>query len=242
VFVAMGERGTRSAKVEDVVENPGKTGSDVGSQTPTPRPVELGSDGSNAVKPAVGSGGSNAGSDVPVDAAGVGSASDDRAVAPKTPGSNRRPTKSPPPKRAVVAAAADDKDPKALMKQGKALEKTGDWDQARSLYQKLEKIKGYQGPALYMQAWAAFSANDTDDAVKLAMRAASVPGTQKTEAKFLYGDALYRQGEYKRAKDIFVGLYKMQSGDSKATAQRKIAACNQKLKLSESDGILGGGP
>ncbi|MBL0216145.1 MAG: hypothetical protein IPQ07_19960 [Myxococcales bacterium] len=105
------------------------------------------------------------------------------------------------------------------------------------MYMKLEKIKGYQAQAIYKQAWAAFSGQDTDEAVRLAARAAAMPGTQKTEAKFLYGDALYRQGAYDRAKDIYIGLYKQTAGDDKAKAQRKVAACNQKLNKSDGDGL-----
>jgi TolA-binding protein len=65
-----------------------------------------------------------------------------------------------------------------------------------------------------------------------------MPGAYKTKAMFLYGDALYRQGAFKRAKDIFIGLHKKLAGDEKATAQRKVAACNRALKLPESDGVV----
>jgi hypothetical protein len=236
VFVAMGERGTRSAKVEDVTSSKPVVGTGsqqaLGSELAAPAAT----DGSNAI-------GSNPGSDVAIDPAvpmsdpalppGVGS-SDKTVVTPKPP--NKRPNKPGPPKRAVIAAA-DEKDPKALIKQGKALEKAGEWSHARGVYQKLEKLKGYQGPALYMQAFAAYSANETGDAVRLAIRAASLPGTQKTDAKFLYGDALFRQREYKRAKDVFIGLFKMIDGDARATAQRKITACNRALKLPDGDGL-----
>jgi len=141
------------------------------------------------------------------------------------------------PKRHV--AVADANDPKELIKQGQAFEKAGEWEQARAVYARLEKVKGYAARALYMQAWAAFSANDTDDAALLAQRAASTAtGAQRTDALFLYGDALYRQGNYRRARDIFIGLHKQLSGDQKATAQRKIAACNRALNLPESDGLV----
>ena len=230
VYVAVGERGQRAAsKAEDVaakaVAAPDVTkgsdeakGSDQRATTPpTDRdaggPAESGSGGSGVADAISGS---------------------DSSVA-KQP--NKRPPKATPPKKQV--AIVEEKDPKALIKQGKALEKSGDWEQARGVYQKLEKFKAYQGQAVYMQAWAAFVANDTDDAVQLSMRAANLPGAQKTDAKFLYGDALYRQGEYTRSKDIFVGLYKMLSGDAKATAQRKIAACNKMLKLPDGAGISG---
>jgi Flp pilus assembly protein TadD len=136
-----------------------------------------------------------------------------------------------------VIAAADEKDPKSLMKAGKAYEKAGDYAEARSTYEKLAKIKGYGGRALYLQAWSAFLANDTTAAEKLAQAAITAPGDQKTDAKFLYGDALFRRGEYKRAKNVFVSLYEMSQGDPKAQALKKIAACNRELGLPEGDGI-----
>jgi serine/threonine protein kinase/TolA-binding protein len=136
-----------------------------------------------------------------------------------------------------VVSAADEKDPKALMKAGKALEKSGDYNEARAVYEKLAKIKGYAGRALYLQAWTAFLANDTASAEKLAQAAITAPGDQKTDAKFLYGDALFRRGEFKRAKNIFVALYEMSQGDAKAQALKKIAACNRELNLAEGDGV-----
>jgi serine/threonine protein kinase len=143
--------------------------------------------------------------------------------------------KKPPP--AAPASQVDDKDPKALLKEGKSLEKAGNYEQARLVYQKLERIKGYQGQAQYLQAWAAFQANDNDSAIALSRKAAEGGGPNQTEALFLYGDALYRNGEYQRAKNIYNGLRKKVTGDARATAIKKIAACNKALHLAESDGI-----
>jgi len=74
--------------------------------------------------------------------------------------------------------------------------------------------------------------------VQLAAEAARQPGAFKTPAMFLYGDALYRLHEYDRAKNIYVGLRKGLSGDERATASKKIAACNKALKLPDADGVL----
>jgi tetratricopeptide (TPR) repeat protein len=153
----------------------------------------------------------------------------DRKPDGKKPGA--RPVRRPP------GPAADERDPKALLRQGKQHEKNSDWEAARAVYQKLEKIKGYAGVALYQQAWVAIQTNELDVAIQLASRSAGQPGSHKTDAKFLYGDALYKQGEFRRAKDIYIGLRKGLAGEMKATATRKIAAANRALKLPEDDGI-----
>jgi serine/threonine protein kinase len=156
----------------------------------------------------------------------------------------KRPGAKPAPGKRVAAAPspADDKEPKSaavLVKQARALERNGQWSEARVVYQKLEKAKGYSPTeALYRQAWAAFQSNATDEAVQLAAEAARQPGAFKTPAMFLYGDALYRLHEYDRAKNIYVGLRKGLSGDDRATATKKIAACNKALKLPDADGVL----
>jgi TolA-binding protein len=182
------------------------------------------------VKPALGS---NTGSNVEP----VGSNApkpDDKTIKNGAP--KKAPVRVVPKKQ--VAAAADDKDPKALIKLGKALEKDGEWDQARGVYMKLEKIKGYAGQALYMQAWAAFQNQDTNAAEQLAKKAAEAPGAQKTDAMFLYADALFRKGELERAKKLYITMRGKVTGEQRATATKKIAACNKALKLPEADGIV----
>ena len=236
VYVALGERGERQPAAADKALATQGSGSD--TFTAPEHDLATGSDdvapprnGSDAVKTPDHDANGSADD-------GSGDQSPDKAGPDKGPKNPKKTPKSPPGKKNPQVAAADEKDPKALLKQGAALEKSGEWQQARGVWMKLEKIKGYQAQALYKQAWAAFSGNDTDDAVQLAMRAASMPGPQKTKAKFLYGDALYRQGAYDRAKDIYVALYKQTNGDEKATAQKKVAACNRMLKKPESDGLM----
>jgi len=242
VFAALGERGARTKAEESKVRT---TEPETGS-VEDPRPAE----GSGAtVEPsrngsAEGSGGSAAPDDVTGPDHGKPAVvdtklpikKDQKADPKKDPKKDAKKDPKKDPKKTV--AAADDKDPKELIKQGKVFETAGEWEQARGIYLKLEKIKGYAGQAVYMQAWAAFSGNATGDAVRLAGRAANMPGGYKDQAKFLYGDALYRQGEFVRAKSIYVGLHKQLAGDKKAEAQRKVAACNRQLKLPESDGLL----
>ncbi|HEX5064013.1 MAG TPA: serine/threonine-protein kinase, partial [Kofleriaceae bacterium] len=150
--------------------------------------------------------------------------------------------KKDPKKTNKAVAALDDKTPwKAISDVAKKAEGAGDWDAALLAYQKLEKAKGYQYPgwAVYKQAWAAFQLNDTNTALNLSQRASTMPGNQKPDAKLLYADALYKQGDYKRAKDFYIGLRKQFNGEPKKQAQvaKKITACNQKLKLPDNDGL-----
>ncbi len=141
----------------------------------------------------------------------------------------------------TVAALDDKMSWKQISEAAKKAEAAGDWDTALVAYQRLEKAKGYQYPgwAVYKQAWAAFQNNDTNNALNLAQRASTMPGNQKPDAKLLYADALFKQGDYKRAKDFYIGLRKQYAGEKKQLAQltKKISACNQKLKLPENDGI-----
>jgi hypothetical protein len=139
-------------------------------------------------------------------------------------------------KRPVAVANPDD--PKALLKQGKALEKQGEWEQARGVYQKLERLKGYAPEALYLQANAALGGKQTDDALMLAKKAAEQStGQRKIDAQFLYGEVLYRQNEFSRAKDIFLGLRKRLTGEQKINATKRVAWCNKALHLPDNDGV-----
>jgi serine/threonine protein kinase len=136
-----------------------------------------------------------------------------------------------------VTTAAEEKDPKALLKQGQALEASADWDEARQVYTKLEKLRGYEQLAEYRMAYDAFQSSDTNAAQAYAQKAATRSGAQKLDALSLYGDALFKNGEYKRAKEVYIAVRAKVTGDKKAGATKKIAACNGKLGLSERDGI-----
>jgi serine/threonine protein kinase len=145
-------------------------------------------------------------------------------------------------KPSKTVAALDDKMTwRQISDAAKKAENASDWDAALLAYQKLEKAKGYQYPgwAVYKQAWAAYQANDTNNALNLAQRASTMPGNQKPDAKLLYADALFKQGDFKRAKDFYIGLRKQFEKEPKKQAMiaKKITACNQKLKLADNDGI-----
>jgi len=166
-----------------------------------------------------------------------GSAEEAHAGNPKNP---KNPKTGVRPKQPVVkhpTTAAEDKDPKALTKQGQALEGSGDWAGARAVYMKLEKLKGYEQFAEYRMAYDAFQSADTAAAQTYAQKAASRSGPQKYDAMVLYGDALFKGGEFKRAKDVYIGLRAKVTGDRRASATKKIALCNQKLGLTERDGV-----
>jgi serine/threonine protein kinase len=215
IYVAMGERGERAnvqpaaGSVNDAVQP---------EQPPPPKPV----------KPADGSAAKSVIDDKQPQT------NDDKTV-PKNTGKKPPPKGGPPPKKQV--ATADEKDPKALIKLGESLEKQGEYEQARGVYMKLQKIKGYGAQALYMQAWAAFQASDNHAAEQLAKQAIEANVGNKTQAMFLFADAVFRQGDYARAKKLYLSLYGKAVGEQKATALKKIAACNKQLKLPEGDGI-----
>jgi hypothetical protein len=134
-------------------------------------------------------------------------------------------------------APPEDRDPKALLKAAKAFEKSGDWEQARGVYQKLQKIKAYAPEALYDEAWAAFQSNDNDGAQTLAKAAITANGPRVIDAMFLYGDALYRANLFQRAKDMYMSLRRRLTGAPKMTAIKKIVACNKALHVAENDGV-----
>ena len=133
---------------------------------------------------------------------------------------------------------AEERDPKALAKQAHDLESSGDWAGARALYEKLEKNRAMAGYAVYREAWAAFQMGDVTAAQALAQKAATIPGKQQLDAKFLYADALFKQGDYGRAKDVYLFLRsKLADPSKKAYATKKVATCNEKLHLPDADGI-----
>ena len=232
IYVAMGERGKRAetqpaanSAIEAVEATP----------PPQPPPQTPGSskDKENLKPQSNGSNGSNG-------SAGSAAVEDKTAQKPEKPEkpdpkNTKKPPKTPPKKQ--VATAAEEKDPKALIKLGASLEKAGEFEQARGVYMKLGKIKGYGAQALYMQAWAAFQAQDNHAAEQLAKQAIEANVSNKTQAMFLFADAVFRQGDYERAKKLYIGLRGKVAGEMKATATKKIAACNKALKLPEMSGI-----
>jgi tetratricopeptide (TPR) repeat protein len=164
-----------------------------------------------------------------------------RAAAP--PPASRTDNRKPPPRPATIRRTqppTDELTPKnaaALIKQARAHDKAGQWSEALPLYQRLQKVKIYAGEAYYRQAWMAFQANRLDEAIELAKESAKHTGTSKIDALILYGDVLFRQKEYERAKTIYLGVRKDVIGEPRAAMTRKIARCNEQLRLPESHGV-----
>src|SRR5205814_646166 len=129
-------------------------------------------------------------------------------------GKSNRPKTPTAPKHPPVAAATNVAD---LKKQAMDLEKAQDWDNAKLIWEKLEKNKQYpfQGFAVYKQAWAAFQSGDANTTLSLAQKAAAMKGNQVLDAQELVGDALYKLTEYERAKTFYIAVR------GKVTGQKK---------------------
>ncbi len=148
-----------------------------------------------------------------------------------------RPLTPPPAHRPPVAIADDSK--ASLMKQIADAEAVGDWTAQRAAYQKLGKIKGMLGQALYGEAMAAFQQGDSPAAEAISKKASAVPGPYKLKSLVLYADTIFRQGDVKRAKDNYISLRALSSDkEFKATVTKKIALCNNKLNLPERAGVI----
>ena len=121
-----------------------------------------------------------------------------------------RDTKTTTPKATKTVAIAEKATPAQISDTAKKAEASGDWDTALVAYQRLEKAKGYKFPgyAVYKQALMYFQLNDTANAQAFADKAAKMPGNQKNDAKMLYADVLFKQGDYQRAKDFYIALRK----------------------------------
>ncbi len=249
LYTVLGERNDK-AMPDQNIQQPGPPP----VQQPTPPPGGDDGTASKAAAPDHTGSGSNVGSAGPTAAVGSGSdvvagsnAGSDVGGVSKPPiaatvaanGKTGKPPVTAPAngKRPVLTTAAEDKDPKALVKLGASLEATNDWDQARGVYKRLERIKGYAGLGEYRQAWAAFQEGQNQEALDLAQKAAAQPGTQVFDARMLYGDSFYRLNEFKRAKDVYISLRHQAKPDVRAIIAKKIAACNRGLHLPETDGI-----
>jgi len=138
-----------------------------------------------------------------------------------------------------AVAVAEDNSPKGLIAAGSAAEVARDWDQVRAINQRLEKFPRFAAQAVYAQAWAAFQQNDTPNALTLSSRAAKLMGTHNLKALMLYADTIFKQGDPHRAKDNYIQLRKSADKELKNVITKKIALCNQILKLPDRDGIVG---
>ncbi len=138
---------------------------------------------------------------------------------------------------AHAVATVEDNSPKGLLAQSAAAENEHDWTQVKAINEKLEKFPKFAADAVYSQAWAAFQMNDTPKALALATRAAKLEGKNNGKAMLLYADTIYKQGDYKRAKDNYESLRVHADKEAKNMLAHKIASCNEKLGLADNDGI-----
>jgi serine/threonine-protein kinase len=230
LYVALGERNQRqpAGKLEGLAVPP-----DPGSATKPPETPETPE--TPAIKPSNGSAAMGSGSAAE---AGSGSAGPGLKL---EPGKTTPPTGKPPQNvRKPIRVAINEKDPNALLKQGATFERTNNWEGARAMYEKLERIKGYAGIAQFQQAWVAFRSNDNQRAEELAKKAINnTSGAWQFRAKTLYADALYGKGLYERAKSLYVSLRNgVGNARLKADLAKKILNCNKGLKLPNlKDGI-----
>ena len=221
IYIAIGERGNHVAAVP---QQQAATAGDASAlvQPPPPQnpPPVVAPDA--AVAPIVGSNGSNG-------SGGSNAIVDDTQKHPK-PGDK---PKHPP------VQITDDKNPQALIKQGQELQKKGDYESARAVYQKLETIKGFTGVGQFYQATVAYDEHDTGSVTELADKAVhNLPnGTMKFQAMMLYGDGQLQQGHVDAAKLIFAGVAKQTTGDIQKQALRRLANVNKQLNKPEKDGL-----
>ncbi|HET7502321.1 MAG TPA: protein kinase [Kofleriaceae bacterium] len=240
LYIALGERNAVKAADVAAAAAPGASAAQVpavgtGSSEDDPE-----RSGPRAGKPPVPDAVTSSGPLDPDDGRADGGRDGVRADGNRRPGERKRP----PPRVATInrhpapPPPAEDRSVTAMVTRAKQLEKEGKWNEARAVYSRLEKTKGYSpGQALYQQAYMAYQANEFEDTRRLASEAAKSPGPHKSDALLLYGDAYFSQHEYARAKDIYNNLRKTLHGDDRAAAIRKIVACNKALKLPEQDGL-----
>jgi tetratricopeptide (TPR) repeat protein len=222
LFVAFGERGNHAN-----VNAPAASASDAAPSPPAPTPAPT--PGNNGSAPVPGNDGSHTTTQLQ-----VGSGEPQKPTQPPVVPSQPRTTHH------VAVAAADDHDPQGLIRQGQELQKQGSYELARTVYQKLEKLKNWNGVAEYYEATVAFDEHDTPNAVALASKAAgNLPdrSPMKNQAKMLFGDGLVQQGEFDRAKTVYLQIYKAVGGDTKEQLKRKISNCNGKLGKPDKDGL-----
>ncbi len=230
LYVALGERTQRApvtGKLEGTMPEVGSAPKSSEDTVPFKPSSGSGALGSNTV-PDDGSGAHNPGlklDNLPPDKNPV--------TQPTKPIQVRKP---PPPVRVSI----NEKDPNALLKQGGLFERTNNWEGARSMYEKLEGLKGYAGIAQYQQAWVAFRTNDNQRAEELSKKAiANTQGMWQFRAKTLYGDAMFGKGLYQRAKDIYISLRNgTPNAKLKADLGKKIQSCNKGLNMPNvNDGL-----
>jgi len=125
---------------------------------------------------------------------------------------------------AATTASAQADDGKDLVAEGAALQADGEFAKAQTVYERLARLDGYEGQALYLQAFNASLAGDYEDATELVLKATAFPGKHETPARLLYADLLARQGDTERAKTFYTALSKSADAATKKVIANRIAA------------------
>jgi len=122
-------------------------------------------------------------------------------------------------------------DPRDVVVEARAHERAGEWREASDAYRGLEAEAQYRGLALYGEAYASFQLGDFAAAQVLAARSIAERGPRQQDARELYGDALYKQREVARARDVYVATEKRATSVvQRASLRKKIAACDRMLR------------
>lgn len=133
-----------------------------------------------------------------------------------------------------VAAAPSARD---LIAQGEVHEAKSEWDKALARYAELEKLPDQLGIAKYLEARVYFLRGDLARSQTLVVQAVrSLDNvSRKYDAKLLYGEILFKQGLYHRAKDVFLTL--RQQEPRKPELEQRVIACNKALKRPDREGL-----
>ena len=125
---------------------------------------------------------------------------------------------------AATTASAYADDGKDLLAEGAGLQADGEFAKAQAVYERLATLDGYEGQALYLQAFNASLTGDYDKATELVLRATAFPGKHETPARLLYADLLARQGDTERAKMFYTALAKSADAATKKVISNRLAA------------------
>ena len=130
----------------------------------------------------------------------------------------------------LIGSAAWADEPRDLVAEARAHEMASEWQLAADSYRKLEAFDDWRGFALYREGWSAFQQGDFVAARQLAAKAMTARRAPRAEARELYGDALFKLGEFERARNVYVAIEKTATqAPARTMLRKKIAACDRML-------------
>ena len=86
------------------------------------------------------------------------------------------------------------------------------------------------GRAVLQDAWAHYHKGEFAAAQLLAAKAATMAGPQHNDAIELYGDSLFKLGEYARARNVYAKLVERVAQNKREPLRAKIADCDRALQ------------